>query len=430
MKKLLLPLLAAVPMLAAGENQTTVDVTFHRFSEVDRDAQMWSGMHAGSNGKIYCGACTHGDAANLYEFDPATQKMRLLSNITILNRERGYGIWSNGKIHVQMQEVDGWMYFGTLSEDNGPPGIDPRSYKGPRWFRAELATGNVEPLGYINTFWGLLGQDTDVRRRLIYGLAEDGRLYKYRIDDDVTEDLGRVDNWDICRTIFVDHKGNVHGSRAPGRLWVYEVETDRLIDKEFLELPVVNVSRTMANPMLDRKAQWRIIEWDPVDKAAYGIVGGTNMLFRYDPYAGREGEIVELAVMCAPEFRDGDPFLIPHASLAMAISQKERKIYYITVMAGDFDYGAVAGDRVASAYLMSYDLKSGKREDHGVLKTKDGRRCFGMQGMQIDAEGRVWFMGAFEEPDPKLAAGRLLDQVDYALGLGLYDPFEKSSDTP
>lgn len=199
---------------------------------------------------------------------------------------------------------------------------------------------------------------------------------------------------------------------------------------EFLELPVVNVSRTMANPMLDRKAQWRIIEWDPVDKAAYGIVGGNNMLFRYDPYAGREGEIVELALMCAPEYRDGDPFLIPHASLAMAISQKERRIYYITVMAGDFDYGAVAGDRVASAYLMSYDLKSGKREDHGVLKTKDGRRCFGMQGMQIDAEGRVWFMGAFEEPDPKLAAGRLLGQVDYALGLGLYDPFEKTSHAP
>lgn len=425
MKKLVLSVALAAPLLCARAESETVEVTFHRFSETDRDAQMWSGMHAGSNGKVYCGTCTHGDAANLYEFDPEAQKMRHLANITVLNRERGYGIWTNGKIHVQMQEVDGWMYFGTLSEDNGPPGIDPRSYKGPRWFRAELATGKVEPLGNINSFWGLLGQATDTKRRLIYGLAENGHLYKYSIDKDVTEDLGRVDNWDICRTIFVDDQGNVHGSRAPGRLWVYDVEKDSLIDKEFLQLPIVNVSRTMANPMLDRKAQWRIIQWDPVDKAAYGIVGGTNMLFRYDPGAGREGEITELALMCAPEYREGDPFKIPHASLAMAISQKERKIYYITVMAGDFDYGAVAGDQIASAYLLSYDLKTGKREDLGVLKTIDGRRCFGMQGMQIDAQGRVWFMGAFEELDPKRAAGKLLDKVDYSLGLGLYDPFEK-----
>ena len=41
------------------------------------------------------------------------------------------------------------------------------------------------------------------------------------------------------------------------------------------------------------------------------------MLFRYDPCAGREGEVTELALMCAPEHREGDPFKIPARSTSV-----------------------------------------------------------------------------------------------------------------
>ncbi len=117
----------------------------------------------------------------------------------------------------------------------------------------------------------------------------------------------------------------------------------------------------MANPMLDRKAQWRIIEWDPVDRAAYGIVGGSNLLFKHDPHDGPAGRITPLAQMCAPGFRAGDPMNIPYATLAMALSQKERKIYYLPVTSGDFDYGAISAEREARSFLVSYDLNSGQR---------------------------------------------------------------------
>ena len=410
---------------AATEPAPVVPVAFHRFSTVDKDAQMWSALYIASTGRIYCGLCTHGDAANLYEFDPGAGTMRRLANLTVLNEERGKGIWTNGKIHVQMQELDGFLYFGSLSEDNGPPEIDARSYLGPRWFRAELATGRVEALGYINPFWGLLGQVMDKSRRLIYGLAENGHLYKYFIDQDHTEDLGRVDEWDICRTIFADDQGNVYGSRAPGLIWRYDPVQDRVFDLEHLRLPIVNQSRSMANPMLDRKAQWRVIEWDPVDRAAYGIIGGSNLLFKYEPHAADGGRITPLVEMCSPAFRGGDPMQKPAATLAMAISQKERRIYYITVTSGDFDYGSVSGDTLGSAYLVSYDLKTGAQTDHGILRTTDGRRCYGMQGMKIDAAGRIWFLGAFDEPDPRLAAGKMQDRIPYCMGLGMFDPFAR-----
>ena len=194
----------------------TVPMEHYNFSKVDKDGQMWSGMYIASNNKIYIGLCTHADAANVYEFDISTRKMRHLANLTILLGERGRGIWTNGKIHVQMQELDGYVYFSSFCEDNGPPAIDMTSYEGPRWFRIEMSSGKVEPLAKINRFWGTTGQTMDQKRGIIYGLCENGNLFRYFIKDDYSEDMGRVDDWDICRTIFTDDLGNVYGSYPPG----------------------------------------------------------------------------------------------------------------------------------------------------------------------------------------------------------------------
>lgn len=415
------------------------------FSDVDKDASMWSAMYIASNNKIYVGLSTHADSANLYEFDIETQQMRRLANLSVLLDERGKGIWTNGKIHVQMQELDGYVYFGSFCEDNGPPEFDAATYRGPWWFRVNMATGQVEPLSRINDNWGLIGQCMDKQRRLIYGLAEDGHLYKYHIDEDWTEDLGRVDNWDICRTIFADDLGRIYGSFAPARLWRYDPETDRLLDLQYLRLPVSLESRTMANPMLDRRAQWRIIEWDPQTRSAFGITGGSCLLFQYNvhgsfqgvwtPFNNSEGEIRPLAQLCAPMYRGGDPFDVPSATLAMTLSPLERKIYYLPVIAGDFDYGAVirgtpetlqsAGDEERLpplSYLVSYDLESGHVEDIGLLRAEDGRYAYGMGGAETDRHGRIWFVGAFEEPDPQLRARQIGERYPYSMGLGCFDP--------
>lgn len=414
----------------------SVPIEHYNFSKTDKDASIWSAMYIASNNKIYIGLCTHGDAATVYEFDIESRSMRQLANLTVLLDERGKGIWTNGKIHVKLQELDGYVYFGSFCEDNGPPAIDAASYLGPHWFRIKMETGEVETLSKINSFWGLIGQTMDPERRIIYGLTEEGHLCRYFIDEDYTEDMGRVDNWDICRTLLIDESGNVYGSYAPARIWKYDVEKDRIFNLEHLRLPSTLDSRTMANPMLDRRAQWRDIEWDPVDKLAYGVIGGNNMLFSFDPDKGVEGEITPISLLCAPMYRDEDPFNIPHAMLSLTINQVERKIYYIPVISGDFDYGIVdldiARDNEASqaaggkmpplGYMLSYDLESGQREDIGLLKTDDGRYAYGIGAAESDKEGRVWFVGAFEEPDPDYVVRTISKVYPYSMGLGCYDP--------
>ncbi len=407
-----------------------VRVDRYRFSDYDKDAQIWSAMYIASNQKIYIGLCTHADAATVYEFDIATRKMRQLANLTKLLEERGRGIWTNGKIHVKMQELDGYIYFGSFCEDNGPPAIDAGSYQGPYWFKIHMESGEVIPISKINSFWGLIGQEMDKERRIIYGLTEEGHLVRYFIDEDYTEDMGRVDNWDICRTLLIDDVGNLYGSYAPGNIWKYDVDQDRIFDLEHLRLPVTLESRTMANPMLDRRAQWRYIEWHSEEKVAYGITGGENMLFKYDV---RREIITPITRICAPAYRDANPFDIPSATLAMTINHAQQKIYYLPVMEGDFDYGAV---EVASneekkkghrsppfSFLLSYDLQANKVDDIGRLKTKDdGSWAYGMGAAETDAEGRVWFVGAFQEQDERYVVRNLRGNNPYSLGLGCYTP--------
>ncbi|MCC5927768.1 MAG: hypothetical protein JJU28_00850, partial [Cyclobacteriaceae bacterium] len=67
-----------------------------------REESMWSALYGAKSGKIYIGLCTHAEAAHFYEFDPATETMRHIVDLTKLHNERGEGINTNGKIHVRM----------------------------------------------------------------------------------------------------------------------------------------------------------------------------------------------------------------------------------------------------------------------------------------------------------------------------------------
>jgi hypothetical protein len=280
----------------------------------------------------------------------------------------------------------------------------------------------------------------DKDRRIIYGLTEEGHLVRYFIDEDYTEDLGRVDNWDICRTLLIDESGNLYGSYAPGNIWKYDPEKERIFDLEQVKLPNSLESRTMANPMLDRRAQWRYIEWDPEEKVSYGVTGGSCLLFKFDPDKGKEGEVTPITRICAPLYREAHPFDVPSATLAMTINHKDRRIYYLPVVSGDFDYGAVKLDispshkpqrknkRPPLSFLLAYDLETGEIQDIGTLITRDdGSFAYGMGAAETDSEGRIWFVGAFEEKDPAYEVRKMRGSFPYSLGLGCYDPFDSES---
>lgn len=416
----------------------------YRFAGDHREESMWSALYGAKSGKIYIGLCTHAEAAHFYEFDPQTQNMRHICDLTELHNERGEGINTNGKIHVRMGEDEfGNIYFGGLNEDTGPEAIDPSSYLGAFWYRYNPTLDKVEVLGKISRHFGLLGMVYEPVYKRLYGLAEDGHLYMYDINLRSTRDLGKVDDWDICRTIFADDEGNVYGSFPVAQIWKYDPKKDEVIDFPNIRLQYdMRVPpRTMSKPMIDRKVIWRVIEWDPSEKVAYGIVGGNSMLFRYDTHKGPEGEIEYIIPLTAPQYWDEEnPRNIPFATLALAISQ-DRKIWYAPTASGSFDYIGNSWDvkdeekfqaKMAGgyfppvSYLISYDIEKKTRESHGLMLTHEGNLVFGLGGACIGAkDGKVYFVGAIEEKNPKFEVGKVGRRWPFSMGLISYDPKSK-----
>src|SRR4029077_17846327 len=136
---------------------------------------------------------------------------------------------------------------------------------------------------------GIYGLAIDPQRNRLFGTAWDGHLYRHDIDTGLTHDLGRVDNWDDDRHIAADDEGNVYGAYPKARIWKYDAKTERVYDLT-VQFPYDErvYPRRMSNPMLARKAIWRVVDWDPVDRVIYGVDGGSSFLFRYDPKDGPE----------------------------------------------------------------------------------------------------------------------------------------------
>jgi hypothetical protein len=183
--------------------------------------------------------------------------------------------------------------------------------------------------------------------------------------------------------------------------------------------------------MLDRKVIWRVVEWDPVDHAIYGVEGGSSILFRYDPHDGGEGKVTELARLCAERYYASNRKDIPYSTLAFAIG-KDRKIYYAP--AGiDFDYEArLEGARLIQernslkimpySELIVYDLRSRQRTNFGPLKTRDGRNVYGCGGAAAGPDGTIYFCCATEAKDPQQAAGKVAGNYPFVMELFIYRP--------
>ena len=434
-------LLAVTCGLASEEPCLTVQA--RRFTGgSEREDSMWSALYAAKSGKLYIGLSTHAEAAHFFEFDPQTDTMRHVADMTAFKGERGKGIRTTGKIHVRMSEDEqGRIYFGDFCEDTGPECVDPSSYRGPNWFRYDPSAGQLENLGQINRQWGLLGFVLEPKYQRLYGLAEDGHLYTFDLRTRVTTDLGRVDDWDICRTIFADDEGNVYGSFPIGRIWKYDPKCDRLFDLRGTRVPLDPraTPRTMSNPLIDRKVYWRVVEWDPKDRVAYGIVVGDSMLFKFDPYAGPEGTVTPLVRMCAERYLNADPSLIPVSTLAMTIS-RDHRIYYAPVVSVAFDYAGISWDVAderkftshltgkdvpPESVLVVYDIATRQRRDLGIMRTSDGRRVFGLGGACTGRkDGKLYFVGAVEEIDPKRVANKIDNKWPFSMSLLCYTPDE------
>jgi hypothetical protein len=389
------------------------------------DIVFWDGLYAAKNGDVYTALITEGVSAHFYVYKPSLDENILLYDIADFMGERGKGIRTSGKIHNKPVEDDeGNIYFVPLNNGSGPRNIDFTSWIGGHWLKYNPQTGTLENLGLVDEGIGCYPLTIDTERKYLYGVGFTGYFYRFDIDKRITKNFGRVANWDICRDIFCDNKGDVYGCFPVGRTWKYDAEQEKIIDLSIRVPYDPTIFPTqLINPMIDRTCDWRAIEWDPVDKVAYGVTCGSgSLLFRYDPHEGPEGKITPLERMCASKFLESGRKDIPYSTLAFAVDSKNKKVYFVP-SAREYTVDKYVERFGAEQlhHLIMYDIKAEKRIDLGILQTRDGRKVFGCEAASVGPDGTLYICGQVEVSNPERAA-YYIDNIPVALQLIIYKP--------
>jgi hypothetical protein len=266
-----------------------------------------------------------------------------------------------------------------------------------------LVTGNYDPL--LNRIYGI----TDPRGEFVY----------YDVAKHITRNKGRINNWEsLCRTLGIDDQGAVYGSFGKGEIFKYDPRTDEVRELS-LRLPIRERGISLGRDYNKSETAWRVVVWDQKTRKFYGVEESASILFSFDPYAGKEGEIRRLGQLCLAGFEDARD--VPYTTLSLTIG-RGRKLYYAAA-GREFDYSGSAG--LATSHLLTYELDSGKTEDLGEMRLPDGRRVIGTNSAHTASDGTVYFAGAIEvraeEGKPVEAAGRI-GKAYYRLALIIYRP--------
>jgi hypothetical protein len=389
------------------------------------DPAMWDALYAARDGKVYTGLCTEGESAHLYVYDPHTDANTLLFDMAEALGERGKGIRVSGKLHNKpVEDEEGNLYFVPVNNGSGPLNIDFATWQGGRWLKYDPRRNRLEDLGFVDRGVGVYALTIDTKRRRLFGLGFTGYLYRFDLDRRVTTNLGRVSNWDVCRTIVCDDEGNVYGSFPTARVWKYDAKTERVDDLP-LRIPFdpAVYPTQLRNPMIDRSCDWRAVTWDPVDRAIYGVTCGSgSILFRLDPHAPVDRAVVALGRLCDTAFLEGRRQDVPYSPLAFALDPRARRVYFVP-SARSYSPGTYAETFGSHQphHLIVYDLARKQRFDCGALQTADGRRVFGCEAASVGPDGTLYLCGQAEVRNPSQATGRA-GTVPVALHLILYRP--------
>lgn len=394
----------------------------------------WQGIMVASDGNCYFSSSTHSKSAGagFHKFDPRTYEVTVLSDdMTEVCGELGLpGHPQQGKIHSDIQECDGWLYFCTHLSNYWKEGI--QAYPGAHIIGYEMATGKFRDYGVPMPGYSIYAAiAVDKNAKKIYAFMtpfkpEDranGGCHLYSIDIETGEmkDLGMVVKGKGCSFYFyIDDKGNVWFTLKKrgfasydhdhGNLYVYRPSTEK-IDTLHNVLPMGQlIDGTRTTEKQDTQRSWTWLT--PID-------GGKRCLFIMGPFGGGD----ERAWIFDPtkDIESGEAFE-PIANIGPSYFQTALggdRLYFVQYENLDDERNLKAEDARESdpnspdyidykMHLRSVSLKEGDDHnvitDHGILMDAEGRKAKMVYALAADDEGRVYVYGSWTVKNLKEAS--------------------------
>jgi len=387
----------------------------------------YNGMSPASDGKIYYVLSSESFeiGAQMYCYNPATDKIKHLGDLTEACGEKGTKTIAQGKSHVNFVECSGKLYFAThvgyYSIIDGmekigvpPPGYKP--YPGGHFLLYDMKTEKFQDLAKAPRGEGILTMNMDTRRGRLYGITwPSGYFIRYDLAAKELKDLGPIskqgengkgENYrTLCRSILVDPQdGSAYFTTADGDILRYRYDSDSIetvqgedMKKDYFGLYDVTSAGHMAY-------NWRQIVWYEPEKVAYGVHGNSGYLFRFDPRIPQVTVVERITSM--PSRRSGMFDQFSYGYLGFNLGPNGHTLYYLTGGPIYINGKRLKGkDRIAmgaakgleNLHLITYDIPTGKYTDHGPIFYADGQRPTYVNSIAVGKDGTVYTLARITE---------------------------------
>ena len=387
----------------------------------------YNGMGTSSDGRIYyvLSSESYETGAQMYCYDPATDKIRHLGDLTEACGEKDAKTIAQGKSHVTFVEYNGKLYFAThvgyysIIDGMEKIGIPPAGYKpypGGHFLSYDMATGKFQELAKAPRGEGILTMNMDVQRGRLYGITwPSGCFIRYDLAGKELKDLGPMskqgengkgeDYRTLCRSIVVDPRdGSAYFTTGDGDILRYKYDSDSVemvqgdnMRKDYFGLYDPTSPGHMGY-------NWRQVVWYKPENAVYGVHGNSGYLFRFDP--GIPQVSVVERITSAPSKQSGMFDQFSYGYLGFTLGPDGHILHYLTGGPVYIDGKRVRGkDKTAmgeskgieNLHLITYDIPAGKYTDHGPIFYANGDRPAYVNSIAVGKDGTVYTLARITE---------------------------------
>ncbi|WP_149240533.1 hypothetical protein [Dyadobacter sp. 32] len=388
----------------------------------------YNGISAASDGKIYyiLSSDQHNIGGRMFVFDPLTDQIRFLGDLTEICGEKGLNLIAQGKSHVRFYERNGKLYFSThvgyyqlIEGMDRLPVAAPEGfglYAGGHFLSYDLATEKFEDLAIVPGGEGVVSMTMDTDRGHLYGISwPTGRFLHYNVDENELKTFDRVsglgeagtpgaDFRSLCRSLFVvPDTGSVYFSTAEGNVFTYnpaEGNVQKLADADLKLDYFGKYDPTRPGSMC---YNWRKIFWYATEQVAYGVHGNSGYLFKFDPKT-ETTEIVD-RITSLPSQRSGMFDQFSYGYLGFQLAPDQETIYYLTGgpiyidgkrVKGEEQIAKGAAKGLENLHLITYNIPNRHYMDHGPIFYENGDRPTYVNSIAVGNDGSVYALARIE----------------------------------
>ncbi len=387
----------------------------------------YNGMGTGSDGKIYyvLSSESYETGAQMYCYDPTTNKITHLGDLTEACGEKGLKTIAQGKSHVNFVERDRKLHFAThvgyysIIDGMEKIGIPPEGYKpypGGHFLAYDMSTGKFENLAKAPHGEGILSMTMDTRRGRLYGLTwPTGYFIYYDLATKELKDLGptskqgengKGENYrTLCRSLIVNPEdGSAYFTTGDGDILRYNY------DRDSIEVVVGDDMRKDYLGLYDPTSpghmgyNWRQTVWRPADRAVYGVHGNSGYLFRFDPRVPRVDVLDRITSL--PSKRSGMFDQFSYGYLGFALGPDGHTLHYLTGgpvyeggkrVTGKKETAMGESKGIENLHLITYDIPAGKYTDHGPIFFANGEMPAYVNSIAVGKDGTVYTLSRITE---------------------------------